>query len=72
MPKGVVGQFQHRPHNRPMTMLLVPKILVIVIGAWFVLDSRRGDVHTVRQRRWHLARGIFLMALGFFLLVAKG
>ena len=49
-----------------MTMLLVPKILVIVIGARF------GDVHTVRQRRWHLARGIFLVALGFFLLVAKG
>jgi hypothetical protein len=32
----VVGQFQHRPHNRTMTILLLPKILVIVIGAWFV------------------------------------
>jgi hypothetical protein len=53
-----------------MTILLLPKILVIVIGAWFVLDSRRGDVHTVKQRRWDLARGIFLVALGLFLLVA--
>jgi hypothetical protein len=52
-------------------MILVPKILVVVIGAWFVLDSRRAS-HTVRQRRWDLARGIFLVALGLFLLVAKG
>ena len=65
-----MDQFEHWLHNQPMSMILVPKILVVVIGAWFVLDSRRGSAHTVRQRRWDLARGIFLMALGLFLLVA--
>ena len=53
-----------------MSMILVPKILVVVIGAWFILDSRTGTGHTVRQRRFDLARGIFLVALGLFLIVA--
>jgi hypothetical protein len=51
-----------------MSPLLIPKLLVTVVGAWFVLDSRRSDA-TVSQRRWDFARGLFLMALGVFLLV---
>jgi hypothetical protein len=53
-----------------MSMMLIPKIALIVVGGWFIFDSRKGLGRTDRQRRLNLVRGIFLLAVALLLLLA--